>query len=66
MSCWSSLRMGNKAIYSVTIKWGVHRTQVQLCYNRFKDGREYVNDDVRSGRPSTSKTDKNIEENDFG
>ena len=29
------------------------RTQVQLCYNRFKEG--------RPERPSTSTTDENIE-----
>ena len=37
------------------------RTQVQLWYNRFKESREEVNDNARSGRPSTSKTDENIE-----
>ena len=35
------------------------RTQVQLWYNRFKEGQD-VNDDARVGRPSTS-TDENIE-----
>ena len=35
------------------------RTQVQLWHNRFKEGREDVNDDVR--RPSTSTTDDKIE-----
>ena len=34
------------------------RTQVQLRYNRFKKGREDVNDDARSGRPRTSTTDE--------
>ena len=29
--------------------------------NRFKKGREDVNDDACAGRPSTSTTDKNIE-----
>ena len=33
------------------------RTQVQLWYNRFKEGRN----DARPGRPSTSTTDENIE-----
>ena len=33
----------------------------QLWYNRYKEGREYVNDDGRRGRPSTSTTDGNIE-----
>ena len=37
------------------------RTQGQLWYNRFKEGREDVNDNARSGRPSTSTTDENIE-----
>ena len=34
------------------------RTQVQLWYNRFKEGREDVNDNAR---PGTSTTDENIE-----
>ena len=37
------------------------RTLVQLWYNRFKEGREDVNDDPRPGRPNTSTTDENIE-----
>ena len=37
------------------------RTQVQLWYNRFKKGREEVNDDACTGRPSTSTTNENIE-----
>ena len=37
------------------------RTQVQLWCNRFKEGREDVNDDVRSCRPSASTIDENIE-----
>ena len=36
----------------------MNRTQVKLWYNRFKEGRE---DDARTGRPSTSTTDENIE-----
>ena len=35
------------------------RTQVQLWYNRFKEGREDVNDDAGSGRPSTSTIEEN-------
>ena len=41
----------------LTVAFGVStmsRTQVQLCYNRFEEGREDVNDDARSGRSSTS------------
>ena len=37
------------------------RTQVQLWYNRLKEGWEDVNDDAGPGHPSTSTTDKNIE-----
>ena len=37
------------------------RTPVQLWYNRFKEAREDVNEDARSGRPSTSTTSENIE-----
>ena len=37
------------------------RTQVQLWYNRFKEGRENVNDYSRPGRSSTSRTNENIE-----
>ena len=36
------------------------RTQVQLWYNRFKEGRD-VNDVAFHGRRSTSKTNENIE-----
>ena len=32
------------------------------CFKRFKEGREDVEDDHRSGRPSTSKTDENVQE----
>ena len=42
-------------------EFAMSRIQVQLCYNRFKEGREDVNDDARPGRPSTSTTDENIE-----
>ena len=42
----------------LTVEFGestISRTQVQLWYNRFKEGREYVNDDARLGRPSTKR-----------
>ena len=32
-----------------------------MWYNRFKEGREYVNDDARPGHPNTSTTDEKIE-----
>ena len=37
------------------------RTQVQLWHNRFKEGREFVNDDAYGGHANTSRTDVNIE-----
>ena len=37
------------------------KTQVQLWYNRFKEGREDVNNQARPDIPSTSTTDENIE-----
>ncbi|KAG5324962.1 MOS1T transposase, partial [Acromyrmex heyeri] len=35
---------------------------VYQWYERFKSGREAVEDDARPGRPSTSKTDENVDE----
>ena len=37
------------------------KTQVQLCYNRFKEGRDAINVAALPGRQRTSTTDKNIE-----
>ncbi|KAJ8961743.1 hypothetical protein NQ318_021343 [Aromia moschata] len=37
------------------------RTQVFEWFKRFKEERETTEDDPRLGRPSTSKTDENIE-----
>ena len=34
---------------------------VYWWYARFRDGREDMKDDARSGRPSTARTDKNVE-----
>ena len=39
----------------------IGRTQVQLWYNRDKEGREDVNDYTRPGRPSISTTDESFE-----
>ena len=36
-------------------------TQVSEWFKRFKEGREEIGNDQRPGRPSTSKTDANIE-----
>ena len=48
----------------LTVAFGestISRTEVQLWYNRFKKGREDVNDAAHLGRPSSSTIDKNIE-----
>ena len=36
------------------------RTQTYEGWKRFKEGRTSVDDDPRSGRPSTSKTDDSV------
>jgi hypothetical protein len=36
------------------------RTQTYEWWKRFKEGQTSVDDDPRSGRPSTSKTDDNV------
>ena len=46
--------------------WQLSKTQVNLGYNWFEKGREDVKDNARLDRPSTSTTDENSEENDFG
>jgi len=35
--------------------------QIKFWYRRFKDGWESVESDPHSGRPSTSRTPKNVE-----
>ena len=42
-------------------KYTMSITQVQMWYNRFKEGPEKVNVDARPSRPSMSTTDENIE-----
>jgi len=42
------------------------RTQVFEWFKRFKEGREEIGDDQRPGRPSTPKTDANIEKKKVG
>ena len=51
------LQMLTVAFGESTTSW----TQVQLWYNRFKEGREDVNDDAHPGCPSTSTTYEKIE-----
>ena len=39
----------------------ISRTRLFEWHRRFKEGREKVKDDHKSGRPSTSRTDENVE-----
>lgn len=57
ISCADSLRMLEKA-YGDSV---LSKTQVYEWYKAFKDGREIVEDLPRSGRPSTSSTNDNVE-----
>ena len=48
----------------LTVAFGeatMSRIQVQLWYNRFKEGWEDASDDVRPVRPSMSTSDENID-----
>jgi len=40
----------------------VSEAQIKFWYRRFKDGWESVESNPRSGRPSTSRTPKNVEQ----
>ena len=57
MKCARTFEMLTVALDEPTMS----RTQVQLWYNRFKEGREDVNNDARPGRPNTSTNDERIE-----
>jgi len=43
----------------------VSRTQCHERYQRFKSGRTSIEDDPKSGRPSTSMDDDHVEESAF-
>lgn len=58
ISCAEARKMLQKAYGPATIS----KTRAYEWYKAFKDGREIVDDLHRSGRPSTSNTDKNVEE----
>lgn len=50
-----------KILTEVYGKDTMSRTRVFKWHKRFKDGREEMEDDEHPGRPSTSKTDENID-----
>ena len=56
-SAVETIELINKAYGSAVIC----RANVYRWYARFRDGREDVNDDARSGRPSTARTPENVE-----
>ena len=47
----------NKAYGSAAMRGAI----VYGLYARFRDGREEVKNDARSGRPSTARTEENVE-----
>ena len=56
-SAVETIELINKAYGSAAMS----RAIVYRWYARFRDGREDVKDDARSGRPSTARTDENVE-----
>ncbi|KAG5345301.1 SETMR methyltransferase, partial [Acromyrmex heyeri] len=58
IKCSDTLKMLQKCYGDDTLS----KTQVYQWYERFKSGREAVEDDARPGRPSTLKTDENVDE----
>ena len=56
-SAVETIELINKAYGSAAMS----RAHVYWWYVRFRDGREDVKDDARSGRPSTARTDENVE-----
>ncbi|KAG5344564.1 SETMR methyltransferase, partial [Acromyrmex heyeri] len=58
IKCSDTLKMLQKCYGDDTLS----KTQVYQWYERFKSGREAVEDDACPGRPSTSKTDENVDE----
>jgi len=55
----------SKTLEMLTVTYGestLSKKNVYKWYKLFQEGRENVNDEPRSGRPSTSKTDENVQE----
>lgn len=57
LSSAETIRMINKAFKDDSMS----DSNIKVWYKRFKDGRESVNSEPRSGRPSTSRTHENVE-----
>ena len=61
------VRLGNSPTETLKLLQEVYgddtmsRTRLFEWHRRFKEGREEVEDDHRSGRPFTSRTDENVE-----
>ena len=61
------VRLGKTPTETLKLLQEVHgddtmsRTRLFEWHRRFREGREEVEDDHRSGRPTTSKTDENVE-----
>jgi len=56
-SAVETIELINKAYGSAAMS----RANVYRWYARFRDGREDMKGDARSGRPSTARTDENVE-----
>ena len=56
-SAVETIELINKAYGSAAVS----RANVYRWYVCFRDGREDVKNDARSGRPSTARTDENVE-----
>ncbi|XP_011146696.2 putative uncharacterized protein FLJ37770 [Harpegnathos saltator] len=57
IKCSEAFKMLKKAFGDNTMS----QPRVYEWYKRFQEGREDIEDDARSGRPSTSTSDENVE-----
>ena len=47
-------------------KYAMKKSSVFECHRLFKNGRENVQDDIKSGQPKTQRTDANVESTNLG